>query len=1117
MTPDRKRRRWWVWALAGTGGVLLLAAGAGYAALDRYASDIVIDALADADLPDPQLRVESVGLSESRLADVSLGDDDALTAEGVALEYDILDLADFDLSRLTIRLERPTLRMSVDEAGHVSLGSLDSLLRGGSQDSGPPFREIFLEDARLLITTPEGEAEVGVNGRIEALADGAFRLDAAVSAVGQLGGFQGTAAGTIGPGTAVDAVVTAHDLVLATPWATAEGGEGEIALRWTGDGLPQGRVDVTLRRLVVSPDVLPEQVGDESGLALENASVRGALADEDLSLAVSASDPEGENALSVALAFPQALTGGEATLTVDISTSGDRLLWLWHDARVGGGTLTASAEAAATLPPLPALLADPSALTAVTEGRVDAQWILSEASFPGLADGVSAIGEVGVTVREGIATLTAEAPLEFRLGRLDPTLLDGIAEADPAWQPILDRQFAGHVDVAIEGRANRPLSLTLARRDDGWTVRGDATVLVATRDGPIAAAELTGNATLGEAVAVAIDDLSLYAADIATPGGSVGVLEAAGRFAWRDGGPVFDLAGAASELALVDPQLSFPRLAIELAMSPETPGAGGVLAGPIAMTFADSGGAIDDVALTGLSGELSGRLVWDEGTARLIFTSNAVFRVENLDIDGDVVIPGPSIVQVLASETPVIEIDFRNPDGWSLRHRLDVAPLDIQGSIRMGDERIRAALRTRSLEMDGGYVDGSYAMRIDIAGATGTAPQRGWGFTGATVTIEYDDTDTQNMLTVQAAASELAAAETQGVFSRIGMRGRMLYGLDDVIRFNVRLFDQGNILIADVTASHDIDRNVGSASVEVQDLIFSPVVLQPGQISPLLEDFENVTGTVDVRGSVRWNGAAITPDLSLHITDMSGSYDDVEFTRMNTVVKLSSLNPLETPPGQLLSIATIDPGVPISDARITFSLQNGDTLAIEQATLTLAGGAVTAANQAIAFVGDEQRLHLTVTGVDLDALLALTELDNLEAQGTLDGGIPIVIVNGDVVIPEAWLSAREPGYIRYAADDLGAVRGANEGVDLMLDLLENFLYDELDLRLMRPVAGSMQVSFRILGRNPEVYGGVPIDLTLNVDGELEDVIRSSLEIYRVPDAIQDLIMDYGFEAATPPG
>ncbi|MGF1625483.1 MAG: YdbH domain-containing protein [Alphaproteobacteria bacterium] len=1119
MTSERKKRRWWKWTLGAGLGVLVLIVGGGLVVLDRYASDIVVQALIDADLPQPRLRVESVGLSESRLLEIKLGADDALVAESLSLEYDLFDLLDLDLSDLTVRLVRPTLKMTVADDGTISFGSLDALLAGPSTgaDDPLPFHRVVLDEAILQIDTPQGPIVARVDGSIENSRDEGLSANLTILAADDLLAFDGDIFLTVGSAGAIAGEATVRNASGVTPWGTAHGGQGSIALRWDGAGLPHGDVDLAFRRLEVPNDLLPEQLPPD-GIQLDDVEIRASFDGGAMSAAVSAADNESGNAVDLEIRIPDVVAGGEATIAADLSTSGSQVLWLWQDAWTGDGSLIVAVEIATMLPPLAELLlADPAAPFTLPDGQIDVRWILSDATFPGFAQQVSAIGEVEIAVTQGVATLTAGAPVEIRIGALDPELHASAAEADPAWAPILARDLAGRLDVALEGRGSRPLSITLARRDDGWSIRGDATALVATTGGPLVAAELSGNATVAETLRIVIDDLSLFASDIETPAGSIGVLEAAGRIAYRDGVPDFDMAGAVSELSLYDPALSFPRLAIELAMAPSALAPdSGVLEGPITVSFADSDGAIDEVAMTGLSGELTGRLIWDHGVGRLIFTEDAAFRVESMDIDGSVLIPEPALVRVTASEHPVLELDFNDPAGWSLRHSINVGPLDLRGSIRLGDERVQTAIRTRDLTMEGGYIEGRYVMQIEVAGVSGSAPREGWSIEGANVVIDYDDNDPQNLLVLQATAGDLRTSETHGALSRIGMRGRMDYGLDDIIRVTARVFDERNILIADVNLRHTIDTNAGSADLAVQDLIFSPLVLQPGDISPLLTGFENVTGTVDVRGSVRWTGSTITPDLALHISDVSGEYDDVQFTHINTVVELSNLSPLETDSGQLLSIATVDMGVPISDARVLFALRGGDTLAVEQATFAFAGGVVSARHQAVSFTAEEQVIDLVVTGVDLGTLLGLADLETLEAKGTLDGVIPIVVVNGDLVIPEAWLSAREPGYIRYdAAADLGAIEGTNQGVDLMIELLENFLFDELDLRLMRPVAGDLQIGFRILGRNPDVYGGVPIDLSLNVDGQLEDVIQNSLDIYRVPETIQDLIMEYGFDAATP--
>lgn len=1121
MTSERKKRRWWVWALGGTLGVVVSAGVAGYILLDRYAADIVTDALADADLPNPRLDVDAIGLSESSLSDIKLGDDDALVADRIVLDYDIFDLIDLDLSDLTIRLERPVLKVNVDANGAISLGSLDALASGGGgesdQEAALPFREVVLDDATVLLDTPEGLIEASVDGIVRNEGEDGLIINATLAADNDLALFDGDLALTVGPTGAIGGDATIRGLDGDTPWGRVEGGAGTIHLRWDRQGIPVGDIDLVFQAIDVPAGLLPPALADaDSDMTVRDVALDVSFDGSALDAAVDMSDAGGQNAMSLNINVPDILAGGESSVAADLSTNGEHLFWLWHPDWVADGALTASIETTMNLPPLADLLAAPETLFTLPSGQISLQWILNDANLPGLASDVSSVGAIEVVITDSIATLTSRDPVELRIGAIAAETMTALGTE---WVPILQRDMAGQIDIALDGRGSHPLTLTMALREEGWSVRGDGTILAATTGGPLAAVEVSGNATIGEALAVALEDLSIYASDVDTPAASFGVLELAGRFAYRDDMPDFDIAGAAVDLNIKDPQLSFPRLAVQLAMSEtDAAAAPGVLGGPLRMNFADSGGTIDDVVMTGLSGEVTGRLLWEDGLAQMFFTENAVFRVEAMDIDGDVLIPDPAIVRVTASEHPVLELDLNSEDGWSLRHSLNVGPLDVRGSIRMGDERVQTALQTRELEMTGGYLEGRYIMRIDVALASARAPARGWTLGSGSVGIDYDDNDEQNLIVISANVTGVASDATTGALPTMGIRGRMDYGNDDIIRISARAFDSKNLLVVDVNANHDVNTNVGSAGLDVQNLIFTPGVMQPSDISPLLTGFENVTGTADVEGRIAWSGSTITPQLKLLVGDITGSYDDVEFSLMNAEVELASLSPLATQPGQLLTIAAVDPGMPITNAEVVFALTDGDILSIDNATFDLAGGAVTVDNQAISFSEEEQKFDLAVTGVDLGTLLDFADLEDLEAQGTLDGTIPIVVVDGDVVIPDAQLEAREPGFIRYdAGDDLGAVGDSNAGVGLMVDLLKNFQYDTLVLSLTRPVAGDMQAGFRILGRNPDVYGGVPIDLTLNVDGQLEDVIRNSLEIYHVPQTIQDMILQHGLDAATPPG
>ncbi|MEZ5670831.1 MAG: hypothetical protein R3F55_26030, partial [Alphaproteobacteria bacterium] len=529
MTAGRKKRRWWLWILGGIGGLLLVLVGGAVFVLDRYAGDIVRQALTDAALPNPRLDIEHIGLSSSRMVDIRIGDADELVADAVELEYDLFDLIGLSPEDLTIRLTRPTIHLSVDENGAVSLGSLDALLGGAGapgDETGPattpsggaaaaPFDRLVLDDATVVLDTPDGSLTAHASGTIDSESDGGFAIDLALKADNETAVLDADVTATVGPTGAIDGQATLRALTARTPWGDAEDGTGTVAVAWPGEGLPTGTADLAFASLRIPGALLPPALSTADGdMTLHDVAVAASFDGTALAARVAAADTTGENALSVEIDTPDLFAGGSATVAVDLASAGDTLLWPLRTDWTGGGSLTASATGTVTVPPIAALAADPAAAMAEAEGKLTLQWLLGEATVPGLGQDIASVGDVTVTLAEGRATLASDDPVELRIGALDPAALAGLAESDPQWEPILARDFAGRIDLAVEGRPTRSLTLTLAGTADGWTAEGDMTVLAATESGPLVAAEFTGTVHSGEDVTVELTELSLYASDI---------------------------------------------------------------------------------------------------------------------------------------------------------------------------------------------------------------------------------------------------------------------------------------------------------------------------------------------------------------------------------------------------------------------------------------------------------------------------------------------------------------------------------------------------------------------------------------------------------------------------
>jgi hypothetical protein len=127
----------------------------------------------------------------------------------------------------------------------------------------------------------------------------------------------------------------------------------------------------------------------------------------------------------------------------------------------------------------------------------------------------------------------------------------------------------------------------------------------------------------------------------------------------------------------------------------------------------------------------------------------------------------------------------------------------------------------------------------------------------------------------------------------------------------------------------------------------------------------------------------------LLLQDLSFKSSQADIVRLNSVVKINSLVPFTTRPGQQLAAGMVDVGLPLTDLVAAFRIDPGPQLVIENARLALTGGAVSMAEVAIDLSDPHAELALNVRDVDLARLLQLAQIEGLAGTGNLAGQIPI--------------------------------------------------------------------------------------------------------------------------------
>jgi hypothetical protein len=329
------------------------------------------------------------------------------------------------------------------------------------------------------------------------------------------------------------------------------------------------------------------------------------------------------------------------------------------------------------------------------------------------------------------------------------------------------------------------------------------------------------------------------------------------------------------------------------------------------------------------------------------------------------------------------------------------------------------------------------------------------------------------------------------------------------LKFNVHLSDENEWVVIDVSGTHSLHADSGSATVDMQPIRFRPGGFQPWDIAPALESqIQEATGQISLGGGISWNDGHVGSDLVLRLEELSIVTAEADLARINGVIALRSLAPLVSQPNQQVSIAQIDIGVPLTNALVIFSIEDGPLFAIENAHFDLAGGTVKMAPIVIDPGNPDTRIELQVTDMNLGAFLALADVAGLTATGLLTGTIPVDIRDGDIIIVDGRLDAEEAGTLKYAPNEPpAALRGAGETASLVLGALADFRYDQLWLTLDRDAGGETGLGLHVRGSNPDFYDGYPIELNLSLTGELDRILRDSLVGYRIPDYVKEQLED----------
>jgi hypothetical protein len=442
-------------------------------------------------------------------------------------------------------------------------------------------------------------------------------------------------------------------------------------------------------------------------------------------------------------------------------------------------------------------------------------------------------------------------------------------------------------------------------------------------------------------------------------------------------------------------------------------------------------------------------------------------------------------------------------DAPRLQGRLGESPISIAASrARFDGNRFAAtALAVRLGQED-------RVSRLDIANLTGSSGKGlSGGFSGTSgqigkVPLIVSEASGRwrwangslNLSGAATVSDEANPARFNPLVSRnltLAMRGNALTVRGDLLEPST------GTTIVNVDLRHDLSRGTGSADLDVADLRFTPA-LQPEKLTQLtLGIVANADAKLKGKGRIAWTPEAVTSTGDFHIDARSLAAPFGPVTGVRGDIHFTDLIGLITAPDQVMTVATVNPGILVEDGVVRYRILPGLLLAVDSARWPFAGGELTLRPTVLDFSEEAARqLTFDIAGLNAASFIEKLELKNLAATGTFDGTLPMIFDRDGGRIEAGRLTSRAPG---GSLSYVGEVSNANLGIwgGIAFDALKAIAYKNMTIDMNGKLDGEMVSEIRFAGVSRGTIKPVATGPIARVGGQLATQLQQLPFIFNI--------------------
>lgn len=327
---------------------------------------------------------------------------------------------------------------------------------------------------------------------------------------------------------------------------------------------------------------------------------------------------------------------------------------------------------------------------------------------------------------------------------------------------------------------------------------------------------------------------------------------------------------------------------------------------------------------------------------------------------------------------------------------------------------------------------------------------------------------------------------------------------------------QSGAAVAVVRLNHNLQSGVGNAVFDGNGLRFKPASARNGprdgfEIGEILPPLQGIFSDVEggLTGQANFNWAPNQPVISsaqiaatsLNFNTIIGQVENIAGT-----VRIDDLLALRTST-QIIRVGSFNPGIPILNGVLGFSLPGTDELKIEAASWPFADGELSIIPSIWPFNNQDKTLTIKVDNIDIAQLLRLTNIPNLVIDGRMSGVLPVKIIENNAEIVGGILRAREGGgTIKYTGPSFAGATPPPTGREklqrrfgmptipkneaLAEAALRNLQYKVLEIRVDGRITGDMTLGMTIEGFNPDLLSATQFRFNVNFKLPIGQIMSS---------------------------